>query len=348
MRKKLLLAILLTCLALVVVATSASAQNKKIGTAAATELLIPVGARDLAMGGSNIANSVGAEAIYWNPAGLGRMSNSAEAMFSSMSYIADIGVNYGAVAGRFGEFGAVGLSVKSLSFGDIPLTTNDDPENTSGRFFSPSYVTVGLTYSRALTDAISVGGSLKIISEQIAEVSSSGMALDFGVMYNGLAGVRGLHLGVAVKNIGPQMKYDGPGLYRLAVASDGTRPEQRYKSEAAGFELPSVVEVGLAYGSTVGDNMTWNLSGSFMNNNLYYDEYRLGGEVGFNLESIKLFGRGGYGFVPQAESNANLFGASFGAGIVYSTGGIDITLDYAYRQVQYFSANNVFSVKLGF
>jgi len=348
MTKRLLTVILLTCLALVVVATSAFAQNKKIGTATATELLIPVGARDLAMGGASIATTKGVEAMYWNPAGLVRMKHSAEGMFSSMMYIADIGVNYGGVAGSFGEFGAVGFDVKALNFGDIPLTTEDDPENMSGKFFSPAFVTVGLTYSRPLTDAVSVGATVKIVSEQIERVSASGMAFDFGVLYSGLIGVQGFNLGLAVKNIGPQMKFDGTGLYRTATSSDGRRPEQRYKTDAASFELPSIVEIGLAYEGKAGDNMLWSLNGSFTNNSLYMDEYRVGGEFGFAMESLELFGRAGLGMVPQAEEKENIFGATFGAGITYATTGITITLDYAYRQVEFFDANNVFSVKLGF
>jgi len=46
------------------------------------------------------------------------------------------------------------------------------------------------------------------------------------VQYRGLVGVSGLNLGVAVKNIGPQMQYEGSGLYRDALARDGNRPTQ--------------------------------------------------------------------------------------------------------------------------
>lgn len=347
MTKRILLSALVICVALAVVVDSVYAQNKKTGTAAATELLIPVGARDLALGGSTIATSTGLEAIYWNPAGLGRLSHSAEGMFSNMTYIADISVNYGAVGAAFGDFGVVALSVKSLNFGDIPLTSEDDPENASGRFFSPTYVTIGLSYARALTDAISAGGTVKLISEQIDRVSASGFALDFGIQYKGLVGVSGLSLGVAVKNIGPQMKYTGSGLYRNAIAGDGRRPEQKYQSDAASFELPSVVEVGLGYSGTM-ENMMWGVTGSFTNNNLYLDEYRVGGEIGVTMESLRLFGRAGVGMVPQAESKANIFGGTFGFGLGYLTGGVDITVDYAYRQVDFFDANQVISVKLGF
>ncbi|MEX0602674.1 MAG: PorV/PorQ family protein, partial [Bacteroidota bacterium] len=281
-------------------------------------------------------------------AGVGRMTRDAEGMFSTMTYIADIGVSYGAVAGRFGEFGVLGLSVKSLDFGDIPLTTTEDSEGEGGRFFSPTYFTLGLTYGRQLTDRISAGVSLKIISETIARASASGVAFDFGVQYQGVVGVSGLQLGVTVKNIGPGMKFDGPGLLRPATAADARRPQQPYKSEAATFELPSVVEIGVGYVGSAAESVTYGLNGAFSNNNLYFDEYRVGGEIGYHLESVRLFGRLGTGMVPDAPENENIFGLTAGAGVSYMTGGVDLTLDFAYRQVEFFDANTVVSLKVGF
>ncbi len=335
------------CLALVFAVSSLQSQNKRTGTAAATELLIPVGGRDLAMGGASLATTSGIDAMYWNPAGLGRMKTSAEGMFSSMTYIADIGVSYGAVAGSFGGFGVLGLSIKSLDFGYIPLTTEDDPETESNRFFAPSFVTVGLSYSRSITDAISFGLSLKIISEHFERVSGNGFALDFGVQYDGVAGISGFAFGLAVKNIGPQMSFDGPGLYRLATARDG-RPEQRYKIAGAAFELPSTIEIGLSYSGATQNNIGYSVSGGFLNNNLYLDEFRLGGEVSYTMEDIQLFGRAGLATVTQAEEKSDIFGPTFGAGFTYNAAGMGITLDYAYRSVEFFDANNVFAVKLAF
>ncbi|MBM4167961.1 MAG: PorV/PorQ family protein [Ignavibacteria bacterium] len=346
MKQRLFISGLLLCILMLAALGTLEAQSKRIGTATATELLIPIGARDLARGGSSIADSRGIEAVHWNPAGLGRMEHAAEGMFSSMTYIADIGVNFGGVAASFSGFGVVGFTVKSLDFGDIPLTTESDPEGTSGRLYSPAFVTIGLSYARSLTDAISAGGTVKIVSEQIDRASASGFALDFGVQYNKLAGINGLHLGVAVKNIGPQLQFDGPGLLRNARSSDGDRPEQKFKSEAGSFELPSVVEIGLAYDATLTDNLVGTVSGSFTNNNLYTDEYRVGGELGFDLGSVKLFGRAGLGMAPQVDTN--IFGASFGAGIFYAAPGINLTVDYAYRNVDFFDANSVISVKIGF
>jgi hypothetical protein len=71
------------------------------GTGGASELIIPVGAHGIALGGSGIATETGLNALYWNPAGISGMTNSVTAEFSHMNYIADIGVEYGAVGVNF-------------------------------------------------------------------------------------------------------------------------------------------------------------------------------------------------------------------------------------------------------
>ena len=350
MTMKNVLTFCLICLLLLGIVATVSAQNKRVGTAAAPELLIPVGARDFAMGGATVAVSQGIEAIHWNPAGLSRSSHSAEAMFSTMSYIADIGVQYGAVSGSFGQFGSLALSIKSLSIGDILITSADDPDGLGGRIFSPTYVTIGFSYARALTDAIAAGVSVKLVTEQIHRVSASGVAFDFGVQYEKLAGIAGLSVGVAIKNIGTAMRFDGSGLIRDAIASDAKRPEQKYKSDAASFELPSVIEIGLAYHRTIAENLSGTVSGAFMSNNLFLDEYHVGGELGYTLGSVRLFGRAGFATIPknQNDEQEDVFGACFGGGLNTSAEGIDMTIDYAYRSAQFFDANHVFSVKFGF
>ncbi len=353
MKKRVTFPVLILCVAMAVAVMVSSSQaqdvkNKRIGTASATELLIPVGARDLAMSGSSLATSIGVEAIHWNPAGLGRLQTAAEALVSSMSYIGDIRVNYGAVGVAFGGFGVIGFSVKSLDFGDVPLTTVDDPEGRGGRTFSPTFVTVGLTYSRAFTDAITAGGTVKIISEKMAQVTGSGFALDLGVQYHSVAGIKGLDLGVAMKNVGPQVSFDGTGLLRRATSPEGRRPEQFYKSEAASFELPSSVEIGLAVEREFSENMKYTITSAFVNNNLGLDSYRFGGEIGYSMERVRLYGRGGIDLSPKGKDDAQIFGPTVGFGLYYAAPGIDIMIDYAYRSVDFFDNNSVFSLKFGF
>lgn len=337
--------------------------NRKVGTASATQLLVPVGARDFALGGP-IALTTGVESIHWNPAGVARSAAGAEALFSNMSYIADIQVNYGAVAGDFGDLGTIALSLKAFNFGDISYTTVDDPEGISGRTYSPNFSTLGLTYSRLLSDRVSVGLTMKLVNEKIQDVSASATAFDVGVQYFGLAGISGLNLGIAVKNIGSPMKYEGPGLLVRGISTDANRPEQFYKVEAATFELPSSVEIGLAYSAMVNEMMGLKVSGVFANDDIYQNSAKLGAELSYSMEGLVLAVRGGFQYVMFGEEaerepyesaelntleNKDVFSAPvIGFGVGYDMGGTTVNADFAYRSVELFGSNSVFSIRLGF
>ncbi|MCH8126709.1 PorV/PorQ family protein [candidate division KSB1 bacterium] len=341
------------CALVVVLVSNVFAQdikNARIGTAAGAELLIPVGARDMAMSGSGIATSSGIDAIHWNIGGLSRLGDTnAQGLFSSMSYIADIKVNYGAVALKFGTFGTVAISIKSLDFGDIPLTTTDDPEGFAGRTYSPAFTIFGISYGRSFTDAITAGFTLKLISENIHRVAGSGYAIDAGIQYHGVAGFEGLDLGVVLKNVGPQIEFDGPGLLRTAVAADGRRPAQFYKSETSDWELPTSVEIGLSYGASLGEELSYTVNSLYANNNLALDSYKFGGEVVYNVGTqLSVAGRGGVNLLDKGELDEQIFGPTFGFGLTYFTSGVDVTVDYAYRSVDFFNNNSMFSLRLDF
>jgi hypothetical protein len=319
-------------------------RGDKAGTSAAPELLIPVGARSIAMGNATTSFVKGIDAIYWNPAGLARTSTSAEAMFSWMSYIADVNINYAAVSASFADFGAIGLSMKAVGFGDIEITTETAPDGT-GQLFSPTYVTVGLTYSLLLTDRISVGITGNVISETIDRVSATGVAFNFGVQYSSFADLSGLSIGVAVKNIGPTMRFDGAGLYRTAEVVDALRPPTLYKVEASDDELPSTIELAVGYERALAEQHQITLAGVFQNNNLADDQYKVGAEYAF---ADQLFLRAGYDYMPESIDDSRIYGATFGAGVKQAFGNLVVGIDYAYRSVEYLDGNHVISVVLGF
>ncbi len=317
--------------------------GKKTGTSGAAELLIPVGPRGIAMGEANVSVSTGIEALFWNPAGVAKMERSADLLFSHMSYIADIGVEYGALAANFEGFGVVSFSLKALSIGDIQVTTTSNPDGT-GESFSPTMIVAGISYSRQLTDAIAVGLTTNFISERMADVSSSGFAFDFGVIYDGLASVEGLSLGFVVKNLGPSMKFDGPGLYQQGQLSGLKRPPNLYKIDSAPFELPSNFQIALGYKPVIDEMNSLQLAGVYQNNNFSGDEYKFGAEYGYNNV---FFVRAGYQIAPQI-SDDYIYGFTAGLGLNYEVENFAIIIDYAYRDVKYFDGNHVIALTLGF
>jgi hypothetical protein len=338
------------CLALLAsFAFTADAANKsRIGTAGAQELLIPVGARTIAIGGSSMVFANGVEAIYWNPAGLGRQTAGVDVMLSSMNYIADIGVIYGAVGIKAGEFGTIGFSMKSINFGKIPVTTTVFPDGT-GEQYSPTYITLGATYAKAITDRIAVGVTANMVTERIMSLSSTGVAFDFGIQYQNL-GVAGLNLGVAVKNIGGQMQFTGSNLLVTAEAGGTLRGTQTYGVQAQSADLPSSLEIGLGYTRKFDEKNAFMIGGMFRNNNYQDDEYNLGAEYGFNN---LVFLRGGYTFAPEATKDLEgkvgyIYDYTVGAGLHYLVGDLDLSFDYAFRHMKYFDGNNIVTLKVGF
>lgn len=286
--------------------------GKRNGTAGAQELLIPVSARGLAMSGAYISGITGLDAIFYNPAGFGGSDVETEAMFSYMNYIADIGFSFAAVGVSLGDFGSLAFNVRTLDFGDIPITTVENPYG-SGTTFSPSFFVGGITYSNSLTDRIRVGVNLNLISESIIRTSASGFSFDAGIQYDGLAGVEGLKMGVVLKNLGSQIKYDGEDLLRTADDGTGLRGSQFYKIDAASFELPSQLEFGVAYSYRIDESYKAIFASSFQNNNFANDEYKIAGE--FNYDDL-FFIRGGYTYVSENadDTNQNIWGPTFGAG----------------------------------
>ncbi len=330
---------------------SFAGDRSKYGTSAAPELLIPVGSRGTSLSGSMISSISGVDAMYWNPAGLSLMNNKTEVLASHMKYIADININYVAGAVDMGNLGVIGASLKSLSFGDELVTTLESPMGT-GEVWSPTYLTTSISYARKMSDKILFGATVKVIYEQILTVSSTGFAVDFGLQY--LAGKSGLKFGVALKNFGPSMTFDGSGLdqyYEPYGTPSGSTAEPR-RVTLQDFSLPTTLELGISYDVPIGKKNNVQFSTTFQNNNFSSDEYRVGLEYNY---SNYVFLRGAYAFTPDykvedglTRKDQNLFGPSFGVGLQYPFGTVKLGLDYSYRMTEKFQPNQWFSFTMGF
>jgi hypothetical protein len=308
--------------------------DSRLGTTAGTQVNIPVGARNLAMAGADLVFTSGVDAIYWNPASIATIPG-ATAVFSNMSYIADINVFHLAVGMPMGKAGNIGLYVKSLGFGDIPITTYESIDGT-GATYSPTVMTAGLTYGKQFTDRIMFGITSKIVYESIPRASASAFAFDVGVVYVNFAGIDGLGLALVLKNIGSDMHYTGSGLKTEATESNFT---EFFDRESSYDQLPSSYTMASSY--KIGESIL--LGAAFVSNNTSFDEFNFGGEFDFN---DMLFVRGGLttGLVDEVDKDNVLYGLHFGVGLKYNLRGVGLQLDYAYRSVEYFDANHLITV----
>lgn len=321
--------------------TNAGDKSRK-GTTGADQLLIPVGARGISTGEAFLSNITGLEAIYYNPAGFAHTSGS-EAMFSYMSYIADINVSYFAIGTNLGDLGSFAFSVKTLDIGDIPVTTFESPDG-DGSSYSPGFLTAGITYSKIITDRVSIGVNAKVINESVLDVSATGFAVDFGVQYRFS---NNLSLGATVKNIGTNMEYSGSNL-EVSTGIPGSLPGSRdgnYTVTSEAFQIPSYFELALAYDYDIDEQNMLQVASTFRNNNALEDQMKFGLEYGF---TNTFFLRAGYDLLLE-NTNQNTFGFSIGAGVNYAfSDEIKINFDYAYRDVKEFpTANHIFTLKLG-
>ena len=306
-------------------------------------MLIPVGARGIATGGAFVSNLTGLESVYYNPAGLDR-SNGSEAIFSYMNYIADVNVSYFGAGASLGDFGSIALTLKSLDFGDIPITTSEYPDG-DGRTYSPGFLTVGLTYSKVITDRISIGTNFKLITESIENTSANGFAVDFGVQYRL---DNQISIGATLKNIGANMSYSGAELQQ-ATQIGGTSagsPAGTFEVVSEAFQIPSYFELSASYKFAMNEQNNLLLGSTFTANNSLEDAVNFGLEYGFMQ---MFFLRGGYNLSMGGNANS-IYGFTAGAGVDYKVGsGVGIAFDYAYRDVKDFpTSNHIFTVKLAF
>lgn len=326
--------------------TAYAGGQDRAGTSAAPQLRIPVGGQYLALSGSAVAYATGLEAIYWNPAGVYHTQTNASAIFSFRQYIADMDMSYAAVSGSFGDFGTLAVSFRNLNVGDINVTTMNQPDGT-GEVISPTYFVLGLTYSRSLSDRISIGANFNFINESWGGVSANGFCVDAGVQYRDLF-TSGLAVGVVVKNLGGAMKYDGAALFIQADDPNSGRGSTFYEVASAEFELPSELSIGLSYTRPLNEENFLSVSGAFVNNNFAYDDYKVGLE--YSYRNI-FFLRGGYLFSPQAEEDRpNIFeNYTFGLGLnLEEFSSLDVSLDYAFVPVEFFDNNHTFSIRVNF
>ncbi len=323
------------------------------GQAGASELLINPWARSAGLHSMSTSSVMGVEAMRINIAGLSRIQNLELGISNANLYSGSgLQMSAGAIGIKLGKSGALGVEFSSLNFGDIPVTTTNQPAGTGG-YFSPSFFQLGLGYSLTYANKISVGALVRYVSEGLQDVSATGIAIDAGVQY--VSGERdNFKLGISLKNVGTPMAFGGEGLTvrRPNPTPDGgVVYEIAYNSRGAEFELPSSLNMGVSYDFYVGDDHYIRALGNFTSNAFSKDQIGFGAEFYFrDLFSI----RGGYkADVGNSDIEAQSIYTGFAAGasveVPISSGGENrIGLDYAYRTTNPFKGTHNFTLRFAF
>jgi hypothetical protein len=282
----------------------------RVGSAGASHLLINPWARGSAIGDVGIANVNGLEAQFSNIAGLA-FTDKTQIKFNYTNWMggAGIAMNSAGIAQKVGESNVFAVSIQSLSYGDVPITTVANPEGNIG-YFSPRANIFNLGFAKKFSSSIYGGINFKVVTESIFNLKSNGIALDAGIRY--VTGEQNqLKFGIALKNVGPVMRFKGDGLaQQVSYVSSGFIASLEQRS--ATYELPSLLSIGGSYDFIFSDDSRLTLALGFQANSFSKDQYKIGLDYGMNTEKLAFNLRGGFVYEKGIFSQENRSNALVG------------------------------------
>jgi len=325
-------------LAVVLVASTGTAQERKAGLTGAAFLKVGVGARSVAMGTAVTALTGDVNQMFYNPAGIALKNSTMQASFTYNKWIADIGHSAAAVSYNLEGIGTIGVGF--ITFGvsgieasrDVPV----DPglvqyqiETNTSATYDYRDIAYQATFSRYIIDNLALGITLKGISQTIDGIGATAFAVDFGSVYH--IGVMDWTIAARFNNLGSDLQY---------------------------YDIPSALPLQFTIGSmmTPYKNDTWGITGAVdMSKPQDGPLYIFGGaEVEF-MDMVAL--RGGYKFNYSGVSevtvagtpaiNATIEGLSLGAGFSTNVSGYRIGVDYSYTAMDLLDAAHRFTLCIG-
>ena len=170
------------------------------GTTGATFLKLGVGSRPVAMGEAFVAAADDINALYWNPSGLS-LAEGKQVIFTHTEWFQAIRYEYLAYCQQaFG--GTIGAGITYLYITDIER--RDIAGGLLGTTVPANDLAIAISYARALSERLNLGGTAKIINQQLDDKSALGIVADLGLQYK--LNKEGLVAGLALQNMG----YEAP------------------------------------------------------------------------------------------------------------------------------------------
>ena len=218
--------------------------QSKTGTTIGQFLLIEPSARIAGMGNAGVSMRDGLDAVYFNPAVIGRLQGHG-VQFTHSAWLADITYDYVAASLPAGKWGNLTASLTALNSGEIDVRTVTQPQGTGERF-TVSDVAIAVGYGRQITDRFSAGGQVTYVQETIWNSSLNTVVLGLGTLYE--VSDRGLRIGASLSNFGTQGRFSGRDL-AIVYDADPTRYGDNGALPGDGstdaFAVPTFFRVGL-------------------------------------------------------------------------------------------------------
>ena len=171
---------------------------------------IQPGGRQNAMGAAGVAvadDPTGA--TWWNPAALGFVGRSAiELTYAQLvpTLADDVTYNYGTYVQPLEGWGAFGIGIVFLSYGESQRT---DESGTELGTFGSNEFSPAIYYGTQILPDFSIGAAIKYIRIQLAPDDQSGVGSTFGVDLAALYRIPSVRLnfGLNVQNLGPSVAF---------------------------------------------------------------------------------------------------------------------------------------------
>ncbi|AXJ01751.1 hypothetical protein CYPRO_2511 [Cyclonatronum proteinivorum] len=315
----------------------------KSGTSAAEFLNIPVGTRATGVGNAITASVNDATAMYWNPGALA-MVRERQVHIEHSEWFADLRHNFVGIALPIPGAGTVGLSVSALTMDDMEETTMQEQDGT-GRFFGAYSYAAGLTYSQFLMRDFAIGATVKYVHEQIWNSSSGGFAFDLGTTY--VTPFDGIRFGVRFANFGQKLNITGKDLnvpVDIDRGSAGNNPNVPARLETKDFDLPLLLQVGLAWDGVKTETVRVTLMADGVSPSNNTQSVNLGIEAAFFDELFAV-----QAGLPDLLLDDRMFEFAAGGWVNYElSGGLGLNIGYALQSHKILGVTNRFSLKVKF
>ena len=145
------------------------------------------------------------------------------------------------------------------------------------------------------------------------------------------------------------MKYEGDGLSFRGNPPVATTYQQTIESRTATYELPSLVNIGVAYDFKLAEMHKITTAASFTSNSFTYDQFGIGAEYGFKE---MLYLRLGYLSEKDLGSSTDRltaltgFNGGISVDIPLGKGGKKFGIDYSYRSTQFYDGSHGIGLRL--
>ena len=325
------------------------------GTRGANFLHIGISARGNAMAGAIGSSVRGPVSWFWNPSGaVSSEGFSAAAGLQNLYDEFDIMQAYAAVSLPV-LGGVAGLSLNTLSSGDLDRTTEVFPFGSqgAGRTFRWNSTAASLGYARRLTDRLGVGGAIKYITEGIPDANTSWVAFDIGTQFH--TGIYGMVLSGALQHMGGSARVQGAAITQTINDANVNRQATRTDLFTIKTELPTDFRFGL--GNDLYGGAESVLGGGGGPHRLFAEvavndavdqaaQLAVGAEYAFRNLFFARAGKRFYNDGRATGSNAT-YGLAGGFGVRIPVYGRDVRFDYSYTSLGDLQNIQVFSFEFG-